>query len=197
MVFCHIEYIQDLLELTPKNDVLFIIVDWIGRQEDRKSRDTQSNRQVWPWSTEQSRAKANRIFPREWPGQSKHSSKNTRDNTTHGYHQVYNTKIRLIIFFAAKDRESSIQSAKTRLGADCGSDHDLLIAKLRLKLTKVGKTSRPFRYDLSQMPYDYTVEVTNSFKVLDLTERLPEELWREVHNIVQEAVIKTILKKNK
>ena len=92
---------------------------------------------------------------------------------------------------------SSIQSAKTRLGADCGSDHDLLIAKLRLKLTKVGKTSRPFRYDLSQMPYDYTVEVTNSFKVLDLTERLPEELWREVHNIVQEAVIKTILKKNK
>ena len=64
-------------------------------------------------------------------------------------------------------------------------------------MTKVGKTSRPFRYDLSQMPYDYTVEVTNSFKVLDLTERLPEELWREVHNIVQEAVIKTILKKNK
>ena len=92
---------------------------------------------------------------------------------------------------------SSIQSAKTRLGADCGSDHDLLIAKLRLKLTKVGKTSRPFRYDLSQMPYDYTVEVTNSFKVLDPTERLPEELWREVHNIVQEVVIKTILMKKK
>ena len=64
--------------------------------------------------------------------------------------------------------ESSIQSAKTRLGADCGSDHELLIAKFRLKLKKVGKTTRPFRYELNQIPYDYTVEVTNRFKELDL-----------------------------
>ena len=92
---------------------------------------------------------------------------------------------------------SSIQSAKIRSGADCGSDHELLIAKFRLKLKKVGKTPRPFRYDLNQAPYDYTVEVTSRFKGLDLMVREPEELWMEVHDIVQEAVIKTIPKKNK
>ena len=77
---------------------------------------------------------------------------------------------------------SSIQSAKTRLGADCGSDHELLIAKFRLKLKKVGKTSRPFRYDLNQIPYDYTVEMRNRFKGLDLIDRVPDELWTEVLN---------------
>ena len=92
---------------------------------------------------------------------------------------------------------SSIQSAKIRLGADCGSDHECFIAKFRLKLKKVGKTTRPFRYDLSQIPYDYTVEVTNGFKGLDLIDRVPEELWMEVRDIVQEAVIKTIPKKKK
>ena len=90
---------------------------------------------------------------------------------------------------------STIQSAKTRLGADCGSDHELLIAKFRLKLKKVGKTTRPFRYDLNQIPYDYTVEVRNRFKGLDLIDRLPAELWMEVHNIEQEALIKAITKK--
>ena len=89
----------------------------------------------------------------------------------------------------------SIQSAKTRPGADCGSDHELLIAKFRLKLKKVGKTTRPFRYDLNQIPYDYTVEMTKSFKELDLIYRVPEELWVEVRDTVQEAVIKTIPKK--
>ena len=77
-------------------------------------------------------------------------------------------------------RRSSIQSAKTRLGADCGSDHELLIAKFRLKLKKVGKTTRLFRYDLNQIPYNYTVEVTNRFRGLDLIDRVPEELWTEV-----------------
>ena len=75
---------------------------------------------------------------------------------------------------------SSIQSAKTRPGADCGSDHELLIAKFRLKLKKVGKTTRPFRNDLNQIPYDYTVEVRNRFKGLDLIDRVPDELWNEV-----------------
>ena len=75
---------------------------------------------------------------------------------------MVNTEIRLIIFFAAKMR-SSIQSAKTRLGANCGSDHELLIDKFRLKLKKVEKTTRPFRYDLNQIPYDHTVEVRNRF----------------------------------
>ena len=92
---------------------------------------------------------------------------------------------------------SSIQSAETRLGADCGSDHELLIAKLRLKLKKVGKTTRPFRYDLNQIPHDYTVEVTNRFKGLDLIDKVPEELWMEVHDIVQEMRIKTFPKKKK
>ena len=92
---------------------------------------------------------------------------------------------------------SSIQSAKTRPGVDCGSYHELLIAKFRLKWKKVGKTTRLFRYDLNQIPYDYTVEVRNRFKGLDLIDRVPEELWVEVHNIVQEAAIKTIPKKKK
>ena len=85
-------------------------------------------------------------------------------------------------------RRSSIQSAETRLGDDCGSDHELLIEKFRLKFKKVGKTTQPFRYDLNQIPCDYTVKVTNIFKGLDLIDRVPEELRTEVHNIVQEAV---------
>ena len=91
--------------------------------------------------------------------------------------------------------EKSIQLAKIRLGVDCSSDHELLIAKFRLKLKKVGKTTRPFRYDLNKIPY--TVEVTNRFKGLDLIGRVPEELWIEVHDIIQEAVIKTIPKSKK
>ena len=92
---------------------------------------------------------------------------------------------------------SSILSAKTRLGADCGSDHEVLIAKFRLKLKKVGKATRPFRYVLNQIPYDYTAEVRNRFKGLDLIDKVPEKLWMEVHHIVQEAVIKNISKKKK
>ena len=87
---------------------------------------------------------------------------------------------------------SSIQSAKARLGADCDSDHELLIAKFRLKLKKVEKTTRLFRYDLNQIPYDYTVEVRNRCKGLDLIDRVYDELWMEVHDIVQETGIKTI-----
>ena len=90
-----------------------------------------------------------------------------------------------------------MQSAKTRLGADCGSNHELLIAKFRLKSKKVWKTTRPLRYDLNQIPYSYTVEMTNRFKGLDLIDRVPEELWMKVPNIAQEAVIKTIPKKKK
>ena len=92
---------------------------------------------------------------------------------------------------------SSIQSAKTRPGADCGSDHELLFAKFRLKLNKVGKTTRPLRHDLNQIPYDYTVEVRNRFKGLDLIDRVPDELWMEVCDIIQEAGIKIIPKKKK
>ena len=88
---------------------------------------------------------------------------------------------------------SYIQSAKTRPGADCGSDHELLIAKFRLKLKKVGKTTRPFRYDLNQIKY--TVEVRNRLQGQDLIDIVPHELWMEVHDIVQESGIKTTPKK--
>ena len=88
--------------------------------------------------------------------------------------------------------EKSKQLTKTRQGADCGSDHELFVAKFRLKLKKVGKTARPFRYDLNQIPYDYTVEVRNRFKGLDLIDRMPDELWMEVHDTVQETGIQTI-----
>ena len=81
--------------------------------------------------------------------------------------------------------EKLYTSAKTTLGADCGSDHELPIAKFRLKLKKVGKTTRPFRYDLNQIPYNDAVEVTNRFKGLDLIDSVPEELWMEVRDIVR------------
>ena len=82
--------------------------------------------------------------------------------------------------------------SKSKTGADCGSDPELLIAKFKLKLNKVGETTRPFRYDLNQIPYDYTVEVRNRFKGLDLIDRVPVELGMEVHDLVQQTGIKTI-----
>ena len=109
---------------------------------------------------------------------------------------MVNTKIRLLIFLAVKDGDA-LYSQQKQDQELTGSDLELLIAKFRLKLKKVGKTTRPFRYDLNQIPYDYTMEVTNRFKGLDLMDRVPDELWMEVHAIVQEAVIKTIPKKKK
>ena len=103
----------------------------------------------------------------------------------------------LCLILCSQRWRSSIRSAKTRLRADCGSDHEHLILKFRLKLKKIGKTTRPFRYDLNQIPYDYTVEVRNRFKGLDLIDRVPEELWTEVCDIVWEAEIKTTPKKKK
>ena len=100
-----------------------------------------------------------------------------------------------IDYICSQRWRSSIQSSKTRPGADCGSDHELLIANSDLE--KVGKTTRPFRYDLKQIPYDYTVEVANQFKRLDLIDRGPEELWTKVHDVVQETGIKTIPMENK
>ena len=97
------------------------------------------------------------------------------------------------ILFSQRWR-SSIQSAKTRPGADCGSDHEILTAKFRLNLDKVGKTTGPFRYDLNEIA---TLEMTNRFKGLDLIDTVPEEVWTEIHDIVQETGIKTISKKNK
>ena len=83
--------------------------------------------------------------------------------------------------------------SKNKTGGDCGSDYDHLITEFRLKLKKVEETTRPFRCNLNKIPYDYTVEVTNRFKGLDLIDRVPEELWTDTHDTVQEALIKTIL----
>ena len=109
---------------------------------------------------------------------------------------MVNTKIRLILFFAAKDGEPlySQQEQDQQLTV---APIKLLIAKFKLKLKKVGKTTRPFRYDLNQIPYDYTVNMTNRFQGLDLIDTVPEEIWREVCDIVQETGIKTIPKKKK
>ena len=153
------ENLQGLLELTSKKDVLFII----GVEcNSRKSRNTWSNRQIWPWNAEWSRAKANIQHKRRlyiWA-------------SPDGQHR---NQIDYIL--CSQRWRSSIQSTKIRPGADCGSDHELLIAKFRLKLKKAGKIARPFRYDLNQIPYDYTVEVRNRFKGLDLIDRVPDELW--------------------
>ena len=104
---------------------------------------------------------------------------------------MVNTEIGLIIFFAAKDGEA-LYSQQKQDQELTGSDHELLITKFRLKLKKIGKTARPFRYDLNQIPYYYTVEVGNRFKGLDLIDRVHDELWNEVPDIVQETGIKTI-----
>ena len=87
--------------------------------------------------------------------------------------------------------EKLYRVSKNKTGSRCGSNHELLIAKFRLKLKKVGNTIRPFRYDLNQIHYDYAIEVTNRFKRLDVIDKVPEELWSEVRDIVQETGIKT------
>ena len=106
---------------------------------------------------------------------------------------MVNTEIRLIIFFAAKDGQALYSQQK--------QDQELTVAQImnsfRLKLKKVGKTTRPFKYDLNKIPNDYTAEVRNRFKGLDLIDRVPDELWMEVHDIVQETGIKIIPKKKK
>ena len=133
---------------------------------------------------ESSRAKANRVLSRERTGHSKHPLPTTQEKTQHKDITRWSTPKSDYILCSQRWR-SSIQSAKTRQGADCGSDPEFLIAKFRLNLKEVGKTTRPFRYDLNQIPYDYTVEVRNRFKGLDLIDRVPDELLTDVHDIVQ------------
>ena len=111
-------------------------------------------------------------------------SRKSGNDFTHGHHQMVKYRNQIDYTLCSQRWRSCIQSAKTRPGADCGSDHELLIAKFRLKLKKVGKTARPFSYDLNQITYDYAVEVRNRFKVLDLIDRVPDELWNEVRDIV-------------
>ena len=163
----------------------------------RKSGDTWRNRQIWlgvqneagqrliGFCQENALVIANTFFQQ-------HKRRLCTWTSPDGQHQNQ------IDYILCSERwRSSIQSAKTRPRADCGSDHELLIAKFRLKLKKEVKTTIPFRYDLNQIPYDYTVEVRNRLKGLDLIDRVTDELWTEVHDTVQEAGIKTIPKKKK
>ena len=147
-----------------------------GKSE--KSRDTLSNRQVWPWSTKWSRANANRVLPRERTGHSKHPLPTTQETTLHMNITRWSIQNQSDYILCSQRWRSSIQSARTRPGADCGSDHELLITKFRLKLKKAVKTTRPFMYDPNQIAYDYTVEVTNRFKGLDLIEYMKNYGWR-------------------
>ena len=131
-------------------------------------------------------------MPIEHNGHSKHPLPRTQEKMLHMDITRWSNRHQIDYILYSQRWRGSIQSAKTTPGADCGSDHELLIAKFRLKLKKVGKITRPFRYDLNQILYDYTVEMRNRFKGLDLTDRLPDELWNEVRDIVQETGIKTI-----
>ena len=125
-------------------------------------------------------AKANRFLPRQRTGHSKHPLPTTQEKTLHMDITRWSTPNQIDYILCSQRWRSSIQSAKTRPGADCGSDYELFTAKFRLKLKKAGRIARPFRYDLNQIPYDYTVEVRNRFEGLYLIDRVPEELWKEV-----------------
>ena len=158
--------------------------------KNRRSRDTWCNRKIQPWNTKWSREKANRVLPRECTDHSKHLlPTTTRDDYTWispGGQYQNQTDYSL----CSQRWRDSIQSAKTRLWIE----H--FIAKFRLKMKKIRKTTRPFRCNLNQIPYDYTVDVTSRFKGSDLI-RVPEEIWMEVGNIVQKVVIKINPKKKK
>ena len=189
------EDIQGLLELTPKKDVLFIIGEWnakVGSQETPGVTGkfglglwNEAGQRLIEFYQENALVVASILFQQ-------HKRRFYTWTSPDGQHQ---NQIDYIL--CSQRWRSSIRSAKTRLGADCGSDHELLITKFRLKLKKVGNTTRPFRYDLNQIPYDYTGEVRNRFKGLDLIARVPDKLWMEVCDIVKETGIKTILVEKK
>src|SRR5574341_431791 len=165
------EDLQDLLELTPpKKDVLFIIGDWnakVGGQETPGVTgkfglgvQNEEGQKLIEFCQDNALVIANTLFQQ-------HKRRLYTWTSPDGQHRK---QIDYILY--SQRWRSSIQSAKTRPGTDCGSDHELLIAKFRLKLKKIGKTTRPFRYDLTQIPYDYTVKVRNRFKGLDLIQYL-------------------------
>ena len=174
--FC--EDLQDFLELTPKKDVFFIIRDWnekVGSQETPGVTgkfgigvQNEAGQRLIAFWQESALVIANTLFQQ-------HKRRLYTWTSPDGQHR---NQIDYIL--CSQTWGSSIQSAKTRPGADCGSDHELLIARFRLKLKKVGKTTRPFRYDLNQILCDYTVEVRSRFKGLDLIECLMNYGWRFV-----------------
>ena len=151
---------------------------------------------IWPWSTERSRAKAHRVLPRECTGHSKHPLPITQEKALHMNISRWSILKSDWLYSLQPKMENLYTGSKNKTGSWLGSDHEFLISKFRLILKKVGKSTRPFRYDLNQIPYDYTVDVRNRFKGLDLIDRVLDELWMEVHE-VQEIGNKTIPKKKK
>ena len=172
--------LQELLELIPKKDGLFIIGDWnakVGSQEIPGVTSkfglgvqNEAGQRLTEFCQENTLVMANTLFQQ-------HKRRLYTWTSPDGQNQIDS-------ILCSQNWRSSIQSAKTRPGADCGSDHELFIAIFRLKLKKVGKTTRPPRYDLNKIPYNYTVEVRNRFEGPDLIDRVPDELWTEVRNIV-------------
>ena len=144
----------------------------------RRLRDTWINRQIWPWSTRWSRAKANRVLFREHTGHSKYPCPATQEMTLYMDITRRSTLKSNWLCFLQPKMEKLYTVRKSRPGADCDSDHEVLIANFILKLKKVGKTTRQLMYDLNQIPYNYTVEVTSRFKRLDLIECLKNYGWR-------------------
>ena len=159
-----------------QKDILFIIEDW--NTKSRKSRNTWRNRKIWPWSIEWGKAKANRLLQRECTGHSKYLLPTTQEKILHMDITRWSTPKSDWLYSLQPKMEKLYIVSKTRPGADCVTDHEILIAKFWLKLKKVGKTTRPFRYDLHQISYDYTVKVTSRFKGLDLIECLKNYGWR-------------------
>ena len=176
------EDLQDLLELTPKKDALFITGDWnakVGSQEIPGVTGTfglgvqnQAAQRLIEFCQENTMVIVSTLLQQ-------HKRRLYTWISPDGQHQNQTDYI-----LCSQRWRSSIYSAKARPGTDCGSDHELLIAKFRLKLKKVGKTTRPFRYDLNQIPYDYTVEVRSRFKGIYLIDRVTDELWKEVCDII-------------
>ena len=157
--------LQDFLELTPPKNVLFIIEDWNAKVESQETPGVTGK-----FGLGVQNEAGQRLLPREHTGHSKHHLPTTQEKTLHMDITRWSTSKSIDYIICSQRWRSSIQSAKTRPGADCGSNNELLIAKFRLKVEKVEKTTRPFRYDPNQIPYDYTVQVTNRFKGLELTD---------------------------
>ena len=186
---------KTFLELTPKKDVLFIIGDWNGKVGSQETPgvigkfglgvQNEAGQRLMEFCQENALVITNNLFQQ-------HKRRLYTWTSPDGQHQNETDYI-----LCSRRWRSSIQPAKRRQGADCGSGHEHLSTKFRLKLKKVGKTTRPFRYDLNKIPYFYTVRVRNRFKGLDLIHRVPDELWTELHAILQETVINTYPKEKK
>ena len=175
------EDLQDVLELTPKKDVLFITKGWnakVGSQETPGATDkfglgiwNEAGQRLIEFCQENALLIANTLF---------HQHKRRLYTWSQ---QMVNTKIRLTIFFAPKDGEAVYRQQKQDWKLTVAQIMNSLLPNSDLNWTKKGKTTRPFRYDLNQIPYDYTLGVTNRFKRLDLIDKVPEELWTEVHDM--------------